>query len=306
MDSILGISIGLFLIYLIFNLINFFTRENITPKREAELKKYLRIIFSSLNKNLIYKQQLHPLAELKNKIHPKYIFHRFKLSRSTFEEKKKLRIPYISEIVRFCLKQYEQNHEKIKINFFKMNADHAANIRYTNNTWYIKIDEKYIDNDTALISIIAHEMAHYALLKNNIFIETDLENEELTDTTAIIAGFGQKILAAKNTWRVDPYDLSYQEVSLGYLSKADIKFLIKLKKYLLRKRIFNRYQTINTSLIGSIKCFICDIQLNLPKKIGQYIIKCPICQQKQKITITNNDNLINKVLGCLDKVRIKL
>lgn len=300
-------------IIILFLFTRFFQTFNIDKpscNRQGELKKYLRIIFSSLNQNIINKQQLHPLTGIIKKFNLKILFHKFILSRASLKEKKRLRLPFIAEIVRFCLKQYEADYEKIKINFFTMDSNHAGSISYINNTWYIKLDEKYIENDTALITIISHEMAHYVLLKNNIVIEPNIKNEELTDATLIMAGFGYQALRAKKTWSINPHNLWYQDVSLGYLSESDIKFLIKIKRWLLKKQTFYRYQSINTSNQETLKCFVCDVSLKLPKKEGKFNINCPICLQKQTIKITHNTNkkisISDKLLWLVDKIRIKL
>ena len=51
-----------------------------------------------------------------------------------------------------------------------------------------------IQNDMTMdtvISILAHECTHYLLISNNIKLKETIQNECLTDVTAVILGFGK-------------------------------------------------------------------------------------------------------------------
>ena len=91
-----------------------------------------------------------------------------------------------------------------------------------------------IKNDMSyetVISILAHECCHHLLLSNGIRLENRIENECLTDVTAVLTGFGK--------YMVKGYEISnriiYEEEFLrlvdkdrvGYLSSKDIKYVLR-------------------------------------------------------------------------------
>lgn len=85
-----------------------------------------------------------------------------------------------------------------------------------------------------VVSIIAHECCHHLLLSNDIKLKERIENECLTDTTAILTGFGK--------FMVKGYEISNRVIfeeeflrlvdkdRVGYLSSKDIKYI--MKKYI--------------------------------------------------------------------------
>ena len=94
-----------------------------------------------------------------------------------------------------------------------------------------------IKNDmkiNTVISILAHECTHHLLLSNKIRLKERIQNEILTDVTAVLLGFGK--------YMVEGYKISnrviYEEVNVrsvdkmrvGYLSYKDIEATMKLRK----------------------------------------------------------------------------
>lgn len=56
--------------------------------------------------------------------------------------------------------------------------------------WRILIQELYRYDDELLTVLVAHEVAHIALLARGVRLPKRRDNEELTDTAAVLAGFG--------------------------------------------------------------------------------------------------------------------
>ena len=93
----------------------------------------------------------------------------------------------------------------------------------------------YIQNDMTLntvISILAHECTHYLLMTNGIIIKDRIQNECLTDVTAVISGFGKYMLEGyKISNRVIYDDINKRSIKknrVGYLSYKDVEYTLKL------------------------------------------------------------------------------
>ena len=87
-----------------------------------------------------------------------------------------------------------------------------------------------IQNDMSLntvISILAHESTHYLLLSNKIELADRMENECLTDVTAILLGFGKFMVEGYKISNKVIYDAEFhrsiKKDRVGYLSFKDIK-----------------------------------------------------------------------------------
>ena len=96
----------------------------------------------------------------------------------------------------------------------------------------------YIQNDMTLntiISILAHECTHYLLMTNKIIIKKRIQNECLTDVTAVIAGFGKYMVEGYKISNKVIYDeinhRSIKKNRVGYLSYKDIQYVIKNGKH---------------------------------------------------------------------------
>ena len=124
-------------------------------------------------------------------------------------------------------------------------------INYISSKYYMKYAGLYAENkeDTidrtvviniqndmtinTVISILAHECTHYLLLSNKIQLKERLQNECLTDITAIVLGFGKFMVEGyKISNRViydEEFHRSIKKDRVGYLSYKDVKYTIKHK-----------------------------------------------------------------------------
>ena len=79
-----------------------------------------------------------------------------------------------------------------------------------------------------IVSILAHESTHYLLLSNNIKIENRMQNECLTDITAILLGFGEFMVEGyKISNRVIYDEINHRSIKkdrIGYITYKDVKY----------------------------------------------------------------------------------
>jgi hypothetical protein len=272
-------------------------KNNLNNLRKNQLKNYIKIISENFEKSVLLQKQLNSstnLIDTESFFELKNMKLKFKKSDISNSEIRKIRICFASELVRFCLKRYKIDYQTIKINFFRMNNKEAGSIQNRNGIWYMKLEERFMMNDTALTSIIAHEMAHYALLRKNILLHPSIRNEELTDTASIIAGFAKVQLASKQITQEIGDNVSLEK--LGYLSIDDILYIEKIKEAISGQDSIRKIFPIKISKNIKIKCLACMTNLKLPNKIGKLVIKCPGCQLKQKVEIVKKIGNIKKLL----------
>ena len=207
--------------------------DNDSLKRYINLsKKYLDKLGLSYNKNFILNKELE-----------RHLLY------SRFSEK------YLQELLIEILNFYKMSKENVNLKVNYISSKYALkyaglyvdkeNTIEKNSQIFIEDEEDvkikeiilYIQNDMTLntvISILAHECTHYLLMTHGIKIEKRIQNECLTDVTAVIAGFGK--------FMVDGYKISnkviYDEINhrsikknrVGYLSYKDIKYVLKIYK----------------------------------------------------------------------------
>jgi hypothetical protein len=108
---------------------------------------------------------------------------------------------------------------------------HADHVQRRGNVWYIDIDRQYVGDYERLIAIVAHEFAHIVLNQAGVHLDTERRNEELTDTTAALAGFARIMLEASHRERT----LYLVVVSvttrsrIGYLEKPALRFIAAVR-----------------------------------------------------------------------------
>lgn len=148
---------------------------------------------------------------------------------SRFSEK------YVLELFYQILDYMNMNKENINLKIHYISSKKALMYAgvYYEETYYTNKKQIviYIQNDMELntvISILAHECTHYLLLSNNIKIEDRMQNECLTDVTAIVLGFGKFMIEGYKISNKVIYDeinhRSIKKDRVGYLSYKDVKY----------------------------------------------------------------------------------
>jgi hypothetical protein len=194
---------------------------------------------------------------------------------------------------------------RIAVRFSQLEGKHAGMVRQRGGTWYVDLAHEYADDDLALAAIIAHEMAHVVLLNARVFLQSEQRNEELTDATAVLAGFGPLLLDAY--WR-EEVEVTEQQVNarvhrLGYLPPAGVLYLTAIQLEiaglpapLLRQKVagwlaselssveqlWSAWRALN-STAESYPCFACGIRMRLPAVAGAVRLTCPCCGLRQVV-----------------------
>ena len=94
-------------------------------------------------------------------------------------------------------------------------------------SWSIEVADRYRqDRETALV-IIAHEVAHVALLSRGIKLTPLRRNEELTDVAATLAGFASLMdsVSARERWHDGAKKISLTVGEVGYLHPRAIRYI---------------------------------------------------------------------------------
>ena len=204
----------------------------------------------------------------------------------------KARLELVKWLVKFCANQYMIDLPKIKVKFSDLQTNEAAHVFTKGGVWYIEVDSYYKWSDLYLTAIIAHEMGHVYLGLKNVNLQPTVRNEELTDTVAILAGFGEILRAASSRKKIHPILLLLGAIlvthrELGYLSKSEINALSKTKKFISTGHPIKRWTAIDLEYLDTVNCYACTKILRLPKHSGKFIISCPACQMKQSIVLQN-------------------
>lgn len=130
----------------------------------------------------------------------------------------------------------DKNDINLKINYIssKYNIAYAGSYSEKQNEKNQRDMVLNIQNDMTMdtiISVIAHECTHHLLLSNNKRLNDRLENECLTDVTAILLGFGKYMVEGYKISNKVIYDeinhRSIKKNRVGYLSYKDIEYAMK-------------------------------------------------------------------------------
>lgn len=190
--------------------------------KNEDIKKYIEMSKKSLNKlNIDYNRKFILNKELER--HLRY---------SRFSEK------YVLELLHEILEYMglDKDNINLKVNYIsskyyiKYAGMYSEKMDHTNEKQILINIQNDMTMDT-VISILAHECTHHLLLSNNIKIENRIQNECLTDVTAIVLGFGKFMIEGyKISNRViydEEFHRSIKKDRVGYLSYKDVKYTIK-------------------------------------------------------------------------------
>jgi len=121
------------------------------------------------------------------------------------------------------------------ISYAKQKANVGGHIQLDNsNEVFIEIDAAYKYEPEMVLSILAHEICHKFLQKNNIRLFPELENEILTDLTTVYTGLGKLSLNGCEKTTVTKTKIGNQiqtrtqTKKTGYISRDDFAFAFAL------------------------------------------------------------------------------
>ena len=109
-------------------------------------------------------------------------------------------------------------------------AGEYVNFSSINKKITLNIEKTY--SLSVIASILAHEISHYFLKMHNICLQNKMQNEKLTDTTAIYLGFSKYMQEGYGKFETISESADVRRyIKIGYLDVIDIKYIIyKLNK----------------------------------------------------------------------------
>jgi hypothetical protein len=274
---------------------NIFLKE----ERQEKLREYMRIAIKALGQGVVAQAELdaHFFRQIRQQA----------FKNSLLEEDQSF-TTFLKLLVTACLRQYNFNEPRIEIKWSVLKAGTAAHVYKNNSIWCVEVDDRYIIDDLRLTCIVAHELAHVVLGSKGILLTPVQRNEELTDATAALAGFGALLQKASMVTSTR-FDQALQKTihtthQMGYLKANDFSFLRHKRIYLKTLRKAHRLSRINYETEPFFYCYLCQQPIRSPQKSGFFNLKCPTCLIPQTIhTVSNYSN--NKFIFWLFESHIK-
>lgn len=203
---------------------------------------------------------------------------------------------YAMSLGRFVAQRYGIEIEHGEIQFVDLPDTIPGRIATNGHYYKMEIDKRKAISPGAVASVLAHEFAHMFLEKRAIRFSNTLENEQLTDATAVFAGFGP--LMAINAERTKTRYYGVVAVAtterLGYLVRAEIDWLCCLRRRICNRDPFRVRSVIDPVDREFLSCPACRSKLRLPKLNAQILLKCPICSVAQLVQLQINASMGRK------------
>ncbi len=250
----------------------------LSAHRKAELRKYLQIALTVLRSETFKSPNV--TEDFYRSIQP---------NQSSVEAEPDVdeSMGFLKKLILACARKYEIEMPRIKVKFSWLKEGEAAHVFMKDGVWYIEIDYWVYENFSRLTATIAHEMAHVVLGKCGKRLEPSLRNEELTDTVAILAGFGSIFFAVCSTEETiagPDYEFVRHQTS-GYLKRKDINYLLGLKENISADRTVTRWSPIKIGKSKNMFCYACGVEIRTPHRQGAFRIICPICTARQIVRL---------------------
>lgn len=282
--------------------------------RQAELREYIRVGATALGKELLLSP---PLPRMSTDRPGKSISEWFAIPGNAAKAR---RVEFVKFAIRSAAKAYHLEMPHLGVKFSQLPSNEAAHVLMRDGVWYIEVDERYLWSDLSLSAIAAHEMAHVFLGGRGVSLRSTARNEELTDTVAVLVGFGKCMSVACLQERIgNPLALLFGVVSmerqhLGYLSRDELLFVSRMKARIARGKPVNRWCRIDYKSAAYIPCYACASKLGPPKRAGIFVMRCPACHMQQRVTLRVGNtrppmlqdilrHWANAILGAGDRLR---
>lgn len=211
------------------------------------------------------------------------------------------RIAYLKLVVRLAATRYNVPLDRVHVRFTNEQFDReAGRIRQTGRGTFIDVMSQYRDHDAMLTVIVAHEMAHYALANRRIWIDDKQENEELTDTLAVLVGFGPLMIDAyhREFSGVQGQTLYTSIFGLGYLHPTAVAYFTLVQCVLagldprgqidVRSPWFHEpMSTLQSARAtrsnGDSYCYLCGHDMPNPGSGTRQLVSCKLCRVIQRV-----------------------
>lgn len=169
----------------------------------------------------------------------------------------------------------------------------AGIVSFVDDNCFVEINSAFKKNDKAVATIIAHELTHIWMKNNNFNLPNVDENERLTDIMSIFLGLGVIFLngsyeKSSKMYNVDEHKFYHSEIK-HYITSNDMGYAFALFLKFGKKKLSDIAKYCNQNTVDMLK--IGNDIINRRKErlkdfiqIDTFIIYCPNCLQKLKIT----------------------
>jgi hypothetical protein len=115
------------------------------------------------------------------------------------------------------------------------------------NEFFVELQMQYRSAPKVIAAVLAHEIAHIFLHRCGVGFSVEIENEILTDTTAVFVGFGPTILNAvlRNSRKLQDGAIQTRTEHFGYLSLDEFGYALARRDKIYRAE---SYDTLDSGL----------------------------------------------------------
>ena len=194
---------------------------------------------------------------------------------------------FLQDLVTSCGARFGVKLPHVEVQWATLAHDNPARVTQQGKKWLVEIDDRYIIDDLTITVAIAHELAHVFLGSKSIRLFPTKRNEELTDITSLLVGFGRLMSVVAGTPKIyRDGDLRITtEMTLGYLKKHEIEFLLRCRDKIfscISVRIFSVIPVHNNA---RFKCANCQVSIRAPLKKATFKMNCPVCSVSHIIRV---------------------
>ncbi len=195
-------------------------------------------------------------------------------------------VRYAIRLARLTAERYGLALEHGDFRFVHL-RDAAGRVTIRGRAYFIEINVRYREDPEGVASIMAHEFAHVFLAMRGICLAPDRRNEELTDTTAILAGFGPIMKRTCERTRTKFYVVasSTETTYLGYLKRPAVTWLTELQYRIALGQFVRVRSLLDPAERGYTLCPGCMSKLRLPQLTTCILLTCPVCHLKQELRL---------------------
>jgi hypothetical protein len=140
-------------------------------------------------------------------------------------------LEFAKEMARLVASRYGMELPLVAIRFASAHS-HAGCVRRVRGQYLIDLATQLADEDDCIAAVVAHEMAHVLMMERGVRISPDNLNEEVTDTIAVMAGFGASLVRASYNVRhrgILGGIVGYSQI--GYLAPTALTYLALLQAH---------------------------------------------------------------------------
>jgi hypothetical protein len=208
------------------------------------------------------------------------------------------RSAYLKESIRIAARRYNVSLDRLHVRFTpRQLGREAGSIHRRPEGFFVDILERYKEQDLALTVIAAHEIAHYAMAQRGVELPDPYENELLTDTLVVLAGYGPLMLQVYHSeYSVQTADVaSTTTIGMGYLHPVAVAYLTVMQLELAGLRPAEHLNVVDPWYAAAISmgsqrlphsqaCNICGNNLDTPDAGTMWLTRCGLCHTVQRVT----------------------